>query len=433
MHYVETVLTVTNALLTLLGVLLAHFIVFAVIGILAKKTYPEREEKLRYGLIIPARNEEAVVAGLIESIRKNDYPQQQLQIFVIAHNCTDRTAQVARDAGATVYEYSNPAENTMGYAFRYLFSKIEADYGTQSFDGFFLFNADNVLDRQYLSRMNDAFLYYDKTSVITSYRNSKNFGANLLSGLYGMYFAVGCLMESRGRTVAGCATRVQGTGYLIPARLVEHGWKYVTLTEDWEFTGDNVWSGTLIRYCDDAIFYDEQPTSLRIMWRQRVRWARGHLIVFFTHFRTYFRAIFRRETRHRFSLYDITMYLIPSVFLSLALQLLQYVLLLFAPLADSSCSLREIFLNPASGVLFALLRSTVFSYVSTVISAVLVFVIERKRIRQVTLPRKILIALTWPLFLAIQFPIDVQAVFSRNLGWKPIPHNDRTSFEEVNK
>ena len=427
-----------NILFTLFGAFFVHFAVFGAVGVFRKKKYPKTEKMNKYGLIIPARNEEAVIAGLIESIKKNDYPQDRLQIFVIAHNCTDRTADIARELGVTVYEYDNPAENTMGYAFRYLFSKIEEDFGTASYDGFFLFNADNILDRNYIARMNDAFEYYGGESVITSYRNSKNFGANLISGLYGMYFAVGCRLESRGRTVAGCSTRVQGTGYLINSKVVENGWPYVTLTEDWEFTADRILYGNNIKYCDDAVFYDEQPTTFRIMWRQRVRWSRGHLLVFYGRFKELFAALFKKETRHRVSLYDITVYIMPGPLIMLALQIIQAALMLAAPLIDSGVTLRRVLLGStqdfltSDGFLLSFFRSNLISIAGLFLMAVLMFIIERRRIHGVSFIKKVLIALLWPWFLLIQLPIDVQAFFSRNLGWKPIPHNDRTTFDHVN-
>ena len=423
-----------NVLFWLLGAVLAHFVVFAVVGIFKRKTYPEAAEKGRYGLIIPARNEAAVIAGLIDSIRKTDYPQENLQIFVIAHNCTDGTAEVARRCGAdvAVYEYDNPEENTMGYAFRYLFSRIEEDYGTQTFDGFFLFNADNILDRNFFTKMNDAYLYYDRKCVITSYRNSKNFGANLISGLYGIYFIAGCFLESRGRTVLGCSTRVQGTGYLINSAIVKDGWPYVSLTEDWEFTADQVLRGHNVRYCDEAIFYDEQPTDQRIMWRQPVRWSRWHMLACLARFGDLIRGIFRRETTNRFSVYDITANLLPSPLFVVVLQTLQLFLLCLSPLFDPSISLGNLFFGAPGGLLYAWLVSGALSYVPTLISAVLIFVLQRDRIRGVSFGKKVLIALTWPLFLGIQLPIDVVAFLSRNLGWKPIPHKDQTTFDHVN-
>ncbi len=438
MNYLDTVTVITSVMFLMLGLMFVHFIVFSLIGIFRKKSYPKTEVKHKYGLIIPARNEESVVSGLIESIQKNNYPQDKLTIFVIAHNCTDGTARVARELGATVYEYNNPEENTMGYAFRHLFSCIERDFGTQNFDGFFLFNADNILDRDYISRMNDAYEYYGGKCVITSFRNSKNFGSNLISGLYGVYFAVGCRLESRGRTATGCSTRVQGTGYLINSSLVKDGWPYVTLAEDWEFTADQVIRSNRIRYCDDAVFYDEQPTSLRIMWRQRVRWSRGHLIVFYTRIRDLLRGLASGKTENRGSLYDIFANVLPSTLFFLLLAIIQAGLFLIAPLVDRSLTLKDALLGTdpnfltSNGLLVMWLRTGIISYVTMAISAVVIFIIERKRIKGVSLGHKILVSLAWPVFIAIQFIMDVQALFSTHLDWKPIPHSDQTSFENVN-
>ena len=78
---------------------------------------------------------------MINSIRKNNYPQDKLHIFVIAHNCNDNTAEIARKSGATVYEYNNPEERTKGYALKHLFECIIRDYGVENFDGFFVFDA----------------------------------------------------------------------------------------------------------------------------------------------------------------------------------------------------------------------------------------------------------------------------------------------------
>ncbi|MBP5208572.1 MAG: glycosyltransferase family 2 protein [Clostridia bacterium] len=438
MSYLGIVNLISFILFFLLGAIMAHFALFAVVGIFKRTTYPRTEKINKFGIIIPARNEESVVAGLIDSVRKNNYPQDKLQIFVIAHNCTDRTAEIARAHGATVYEYSNPKENTMGYAFKYLFSCIERDYGTQTFDGFFLFNADNILDANYIARMNDAFEHYGREAVITSFRNSKNFGSNLISGLYGMYFAVGCRLESRGRTALGCSTRVQGTGYLINSKVVAKGWPYVSLTEDWEFTADQILFDNNIRFCDDAVFYDEQPTSIRIMWRQRVRWSRGHLLVFYARFKDLFSSLFKKKTKHRVSLYDITAFILPSSLILIVIQILQLVLLLMAPLIDSSVTLHDVFIGNSAnlftsmGLLFIWAKSAILSFAVMLLTAIVVFIIERKRIKGVSFGRKVLIALMWPVFLFIQLPIDVQAFFSRNLGWKPIPHSDQTTFEHVN-
>ena len=259
MSYNQIIDIVFGCIFAFCSLLVFHFIFFSIVGIFAYKKYPKAKTQRKYGIIIPARNEEKVVGNLIKSIYKNNYPQDKLHVFVIAHN---------------------PNECTMGYAFRHLFKCIKRDYGINNYDGFFLFNADNILSVDYFEKMNDAFDSCNGEYVITSFRNSKNFGSNIISGMYGLYFMIGCRLESRGRTVLNCSTRVQGTGYVINSKLVEDGWKYVTLTEDWEFTADQILKGQKIKYCDEAVFYDEQPTSFKVMWRQRVRWSRGHLLVY---------------------------------------------------------------------------------------------------------------------------------------------------------
>ena len=439
MAFLNTVNLVTSIFFSIIAVMYLHFTVFAVVGTFTKKKKAPVTDKFnRLGVIIPARNEESVVPGLIESVQKNNYPQDKLQIFVIAHNCSDRTAEIARSMGVTVYEYNNPEENTMGYAFRHLFSCIERDYGTQNFDGFLLFNADNVLDRNYIARMNDAFEFYDHESVITSFRNSKNFGSNLISGLYGMYFALECRLESRGRTMLGCSTRVQGTGYLINSSIVKDGWPYVTLAEDWEFSADQILRGNTIRYCDEAVFYDEQPTSFRIMWRQRVRWARGNLIVFITRGKDLIKKLFSRNNKHRVSTYDIMSNVLPLFIASMTVSVIQAIMLFIAPFVSSELTFSNVFIGDSTnvltsqGALFIWLRSLVISYVVMLMTAVLVFIVERRRIKGVSLLNKVMISLMWPFFLIIQFPICVQALFSRNLVWKPIPHSDQTTFDHVN-
>ena len=368
-------------------------------------------------------------------MQKNEYPQDKLHIFVIAHNCTDRTAEIAREAGATVYEYNNPNECTMGYAFRYLFDRIREDYGVENYDGFFLFNADNILDKHYFDKMNDAFVACDRKSVITSFRNSKNFGSNVMSALYGLYFAYGCRYESRGRTVLGCSTRVQGTGYVINSDIVKGGWKYVTLTEDWEFTADQLLQGTKIVFCDDAVFYDEQPTGFKVMWRQRVRWAKGHLLVCISRLKDLLRALFtpasKGGSRQKFSIYDISVNILPVCIISAGIFLIQIILHALAFFIVYHCDLPQLWIDFQNWLSWDL-GVLLFSCVPMVFATALIYILERKRFPKVSLPIKILSCLLWPAFLFLSVPMEVVALFSRNLGWKPIPHSDTTDFDTLN-
>lgn len=420
MGYLTTLAIVFIAIWCCFFLLLFHYGVFALIGVFKRTVYPHAERRLKYGIVIAARNEEAVIGPLLDSIRACGYPREKLEVFVVAHNCTDRTAQIARARGANVYEYDNPAERTAGYAYRHLFDKINTEWQGAGFDGFFIINADNVLSPDYISKMNDAFVATGGEHVITSYRNSRNFGSNYMSCLYGLYFISACRFEARGRTVCGCSTRVSGTGYLFPSQLVEQGWEYVTLTEDWEFTADQLARGSKVLYCDEAEFFDEQPLTISVMLRQRLRWARGHMIVFFTRFRELMKSLFSRENRldgrRRFSVFDISASILPLGVISVALLLVQLGCIALCPLFGYDPGRVWAFYGWLSLALFAL------SYLLTVLGAVLLVLLERGRIRRVGAGKLAAAVALWPFFLLINVFLDVAALFLRDLEWKTIPH-----------
>ena len=390
---------------SILFLLVLHYPLFALIGLLPGKRFFKTSRRGRYAVVIGARNEERVIANLLQSIWAGDYPNELLTVYVVAHNCTDRTAAIARTNGAVVYEYNNPAERTVGYAYRYLFDQIRKEPAFGSFDGVFIINADNTVSQDYFSRMNESFWAYDGQAVVTSFRNSSNFGDNWLSCLYGVFFLAACRYESRGRAKLGCSTRVSGTGYVIPAALLSDGWPYVTLTEDWEFTADQIARGTQIAYCDEGEFFDEQPTTVPIMFRQRMRWAKGHMIVFFRSFPRVLGSVFlsKRSARQRFASFDAAVSLLPLGVIGLTLTLLS---LFFGGWAF------------AQNWLIGLGTS----YFLTVVGAWLLLIVERARIRAVSVPLQLLSSLLWPFFVALSILLDVAALFAKHVEWHVIPH-----------
>ena len=172
----------------------------------------------RYAVLICARNEQRVIGDLIASLQGQTYDQTLLSIFVLADNCTDDTAMVARVAGAHVYERFNQVQVGKGYALQELLEHLEQDY-PRGFDGYFVFDADNILAPNYVEAMNRTFS--DGHEIVTSFRNSKNYGDNWISAGYALWF----LRESRylnhARFLLGTSCAVSGTGFLFSRQVLE--------------------------------------------------------------------------------------------------------------------------------------------------------------------------------------------------------------------
>ncbi len=418
MSYLQIIFTILIVLWGFFTIALLYQMFFVVSGVFVKRRFPKTEEKLRYAIMIGARNEQAVIGRLLDSIAKSNYPKDKLTVFVIAHNCTDDTAKIACEKGAVVYEYDNPKECTLGYAYKELIRRINEDYGWQAFDGIFSINADNVIPPEYFSLMNDAFVACGKDTIITSFRNSSNFADNYMSRLYGMYFAACCRYEMRGRAFFDCSTRISGTGYVFPSEIIKDGWEYVTLTEDWEFTSDQVSEGKKIIYCDEAEFFDEQPLTIPVMMRQRLRWARGHTIVFFTRFKKLFKSIFTREKRtlsQRMSTYDATMCILPLGAIGFIMNFLTLILVALSPLFgyDALIVWRSYLVYSAT--------FTAVSYVLTSLSGLILLILERKRVPRLGI-RYLVAILLWPFFNLLTALLDFVSLFTKNLQWKQIPH-----------
>ena len=359
----------------------------------------------RYAVLICARNESGVIADLIESIHSQTYDQSLLRIFVLADNCTDDTAAIARAHGAVAYERFNTEQVGKGYALQTLLHYLERDY-PEGFDGYFVFDADNILAPDYMERMNEAFS--DGHQIITSYRNSKNYGDNWISAGYALWF----LRESRylnhARHLLGSSCAVSGTGFLFSRRVLEEvgPWPFHLLTEDIEFSIHQITRGRKVAFCPDAVLYDEQPTTFRQSWRQRQRWAKGYIQVFRHYGRDLIRGIFRGS----WSCFDMSMNIMPAFFLSavsIVCNLLSIVLgLLGGGSVDAALwSVGELLLG-MYGTLF------VVGAITTV---------SEWRAIHTSAWKKVLYALTFPLFMATYIPIAISALFCR-VEWKPIEH-----------
>ncbi len=359
----------------------------------------------RYAVLICARNEEQVIGDLIASLRAQTYDAAPVRIFVLADNCTDSTAIVARCAGATVYERFNTEKVGKGYALQTLLHYLERDC-PDGFDGYFVFDADNILEPDYIERMNETFS--DGHKIVTGYRNSKNYGDNWISAGYALWF----LRESRylnhARFLLGTSCAISGTGFLFSREVLEEmgPWPFHLLTEDIEFSVYQITHGQKVAFCPDAVLYDEQPTSFRQSWRQRQRWAKGYLQVF----RYYGKDLLRGMGRGSFSCFDMSMSIMPAFLLTTLSFLCSSAMAIIGILSGVGIlpalhALGQMFLSMYATLFFLGVVATVSEWHSIYTSAA----------------KKIAYLFTFPLFMFTYLPISLSVLFQK-VEWKPIEH-----------
>ena len=389
-----------------------------------KPPLQEAKANHKYAVMISARNESQVIGDLIHSIRVQNYPQELISIFVIADNCTDNTAEIARNAGATeVYERFNDEEVGKGYALDYLFKHIFEEQGEDAYDAFFVFDADNIVDPQFVREMNKM---YDtgEYSALTSYRNSQNFCANWISAGYALWFLRESRFLNRPRTRLGVNCAVSGTGFLISADVLreEGGWNYHLLTEDIEFSIASAVRGRKIGYCGNAIIYDEQPEHFRQSWDQRLRWSKG----FYQVDAKYTGALLRGCTRGGkagMSCYDMLMTVAPCNLVTIGLLLLAVLLCVTSFAQPAYITYRvmrmlgRILMLTVCGITFSL-----FAFGAVTMIA------EWKRIAGPAW-KKVLYTFTFPFFMLTYVPISIAALVGK-VEWKPIQHGIAKVQEE---
>ncbi|WP_428910911.1 glycosyltransferase family 2 protein [Niallia sp. Krafla_26] len=389
-----------------------------------KKKAESRDVHLnKYAVLIAARNEELVIGQLIKSINNQNYPKDLIDIFVIADNCTDQTASVARKAGAIVRERFNKVQVGKGYALDYMIKIIGDEYSAQKYDGFFVFDADNLLDENYIAEMNKTF--NQGYRVVTSYRNSKNYDQNWISAGYALWFLHEAEYLNLPRMELKSSCAISGTGFLVHANVIKDngGWIHHLLTEDIEFSVSQIIKGEKFGYCKNAIFYDEQPVTFKQSWNQRLRWAKGFYQVFGKYGKDLVAGIFRGKQKNRFSCFDMTMTIMPAMLISF-ISILVNGFFFTAGILDFFGGKEMIEITS-----IAMLKSVAWYYGILFLLGSITTVTEWKFIHCSSW-KKIAYMFTFPLFMFTYIPISVVALFS-DVEWKPIAHTVVKSLDDV--
>ena len=229
--------------------------------------------KNKFAIIISAHNEELVIGGAIRSLKALKYPKEMYDIFVIADNCTDNTAKVAKETGAKVFERFDRIKRGKGHSLEWMFKKL-FEFEKQ-YDAICILDADNLVSSNYLLEMNKQLCLGNK--VIQGYLDSKNPKDSWISGNYSISYWMSNRLFQLPRHYLGLSCALGGTGFVMSHDVLKQiGWEATCLTEDLEFSIRLVLKNMRVSWAHDAIVYDEKPLKLAQSWRQRKRWMQGH-------------------------------------------------------------------------------------------------------------------------------------------------------------
>ncbi len=259
------VLSIVNYIvLIMIAIPLLLQIVYVLFAFIPKKKWKKSDKKAKIAYLIPAHNEQDVIGGTVRSLlEKQIYPKELYDVYVVAHNCTDETAKVAKQAGAKVFVLNDddPAHRMALYPMKHGMEKLLALEGEDAYEAIIRLDADNHVNDEFTSLMNDAF--QSGVEFARGYEGALNGSQNFYTKACALFYAFDSRFGSRVREKMGVAAHINGPGAMMSVKMLKEcgGYDCVTITEDAEFNFNRMLEGRKGRYVEDAVVYEDMPAS----------------------------------------------------------------------------------------------------------------------------------------------------------------------------
>jgi len=264
-----------------LALLIYTFVLIAVSWRRPSRDYELVAPKHKFLVFVPAHNEETVVGQIINNLLNEvNYPQELLDVYVIADNCTDNTAAIARARGAKVIEHFSAADEPKGKPYGIKYALAEIGDALPNYDAVAIFDADNLISLDFFVEMNSQLASDPEIMVAQGYLDAKNVDDSLVSLGYSLSYYNSNRFFCFARHKLNLSPVIGGTGFVMNTKVLqEMGWTVNSLTEDLELQMQCALKGYRVVWNHFAPIYDEKPTGYRQSIVQRIRWARGHWTV----------------------------------------------------------------------------------------------------------------------------------------------------------
>lgn len=378
---------IANALIILgLILLISKFLVRFYKGVLPQK----QKEASNFSILIPARNESNVIEDLLKSIKNQSEKINFENVYIIIENKSDKTIKIAKKYNANIIIREKLNLKRKGYALMEAIEKITEE---KIYDAYFIFDADNILDKDYLKEMKKTYL--EGYSIGIGKRKIKN-KTNSIAISSQLIFTLINDLSNKNRNKYNVNANASGTGFYISGKIINKlkTYPFHSLTEDYEISLYAVINNLTTKYNEKAIYYDEQPTDYKTYFNQRTRWVKGY-------FET--RKIYTKDLIKKLKL-DNKNY--KSVYTSL-IGVYDLILILIGLLIKCYKYPLEIILAV---------------YTALIIFTILLLYKENININK-TLYLKVL--LINPLLLLTYIPCLIKSIFKKDIEWTVIQHKEK--------
>ena len=255
----------------------------------------EKNNKGKFAILIPARDESRVIEELLNSILNQTRKINSDDVYVIVEEESDKTVELVKNKNMNIVFRHDLSKKRKGYALDDAIKEILEQ--KKHYDAYFIFDADNVLDKDYIKNMEEA--YEDGYDIGIGYRNTKNGNDSVIAAALSLTFSMINTLGNEHKTKCNNTLTISGTGFYIKGDIVEKlsGYPFNSLTEDYELTLYATLNDLTTTYVKNAIFFDEQPVKYNITINQRTRWIKG----FFEARKKYIPLLLKKEINKNFS------------------------------------------------------------------------------------------------------------------------------------
>jgi 1,2-diacylglycerol 3-beta-glucosyltransferase len=228
----------------------------------------------RFVVLVPAHDEESGIRATLDSLGLCVYPSDARRTVVIADNCTDRTADCAREAGVEVWERMDMTRRGKGFALGWALDRLQSR--DEAFDAVVILDADCLASSNMLSAI-DQRLRSGAHAVQVNYVVG-NPDASHASALRFSGFALMNTVRFLGKQRLGLSCGLVGTGMAFTRELlVREPWTATGIVEDAEYHSRLVQAGERSEFVPEAWVSSAVPTSLNGSSDQQARWEQGKL------------------------------------------------------------------------------------------------------------------------------------------------------------